>query len=47
MSIHPVPDRVQEGSPNPITTMHAWRETWMRAKNDPDAFWLAEARARV
>ncbi|HCH66518.1 MAG TPA: acetate--CoA ligase [Deltaproteobacteria bacterium] len=47
MSTHPVPSRVQEGSPNPITTMHAWRETWMQAKNDPDAFWLAEAHARV
>jgi len=47
MSIHPVPERVQSGSPNPISSMEAWRAAWLQARNDPDAFWLAEARARV
>jgi acetyl-CoA synthetase len=47
MPVYSVPDRVRADSPNPITSMDAWREAWMRAKNDPDAFWLAETRARV
>ena len=42
-----VPDRVREGSENPITSMDAWRQTWLRSRFDPDAFWLAETRSRV
>ena len=47
MSVRAVPDRVSAGSPNPIASMDAWRTTWLAARNDPDAFWLAEARRRV
>jgi acetyl-CoA synthetase len=42
-----VPARVTEGSPNPITSMDAYRAEWMRAFNDPDGFWLEQTRARV
>ncbi len=43
----PVPERVRAGSPNPITSLAAWREAWLAARNDPDGFWLREAHARV
>ncbi|MCB9738646.1 MAG: acetate--CoA ligase [Deltaproteobacteria bacterium] len=42
-----VPERVRTGSPNPITSLDAWREAWIAAKDDPDAFWLREAKARL
>ena len=47
MSTYAVPERVRTASPNPITSMDAWRETWMRAGNDPDSFWLTETHERV
>ncbi len=43
----PVPAQVVEGSESPIRSLADWREEWLRAANDPDAFWLAEALARV
>ncbi len=42
-----VPARVAADSPNPITSLDAWRERWMAATTDPNGFWLAEAKARV
>jgi len=38
--IHPVPERVAAGSPNPITDLDAYRREYQRAANDPSAFWL-------
>jgi acetyl-CoA synthetase len=45
--LYPVPERVREGATSPITTMDAWREQWLRAKNDPDGFWLSQTRERI
>ena len=45
--VYAVPARVQEGSPNPMTSLDAWRRTWFASQNDPDGFWLAEAKRRV
>jgi len=45
--LHPVPARVQQGSTSAIQTLADWRSAWMDARNDPDAFWLREARARL
>lgn len=42
-----VPARVSEGSPNPISSMEAWRERWLAVRDDPDGAWLAETRANV
>ena len=46
-SIHAVPTRVREGSPNPITDMDGYRETYARAKADPSAFWLGVTQERI
>ena len=35
-----VPARVAEGSTNVAADMDRYRETWQRASNDPDGFWL-------
>ncbi len=43
----PVPERVRTGSTSAITTMDEFRAESMRAANDPDGFWLAQARERV
>ena len=45
--IHPVPTRVWEGSPNPITDMASYRETYDRARADPGAFWLGITQERI
>ena len=45
--LHAVPARVSAGSPNPIASMAAWREAWLAARADPDAFWLDQAHRRV
>ncbi len=45
--LYAVPERVSADSPNPITSLDAWRDTWMRAANDPDAFWLGITRSRL
>ena len=42
-----VPERVSKGSPSTIASMSDWREQWLAAAADPDAFWLAIARERV
>ena len=42
-----VPDRVREGSRSPIRDLHDWRREWLGARNDPDAYWLRETRARL
>ena len=47
LDLHAVPARVRAGSPNPIASMAAWREAWLAARADPDAFWLAQAHQRV
>ena len=46
-SIHPVPSRVREGSPNPITDMHRYREVCAQAEADPSRFWLDVTRERI
>ena len=43
----PVPDRVRDGSTSPIQSLADWRAAWMDARDDPDAFWLREAAARL
>ncbi len=43
----PVPARVRDGSPNPIASLDAWRDAWLAARDDPDGFWLAQARQRL
>src|SRR5262245_26889473 len=35
-----VPDRVRQGSPNPITDLDSWRREVARAAADPDGYWL-------
>ena len=42
-----VPARVAEGSPNPISTLDAWRAQWLAARDDPDGFWLDVARSTL
>ena len=42
-----VPDRVRQGSGSPVQTLDDHRAAWHAARNDPDAFWLAEARSRL
>ncbi|MEY3012381.1 MAG: hypothetical protein RIT45_1116 [Pseudomonadota bacterium] len=42
-----VPARVREGSPNPITSMDAYRREWLAARDDPSGYWLREAKARL
>ena len=44
---HPVPARVRAGSHSPIQTLDDWRRLSMEAQVDPDAFWLAQTRARL
>ena len=43
----PVPARVREGSSSPIQSLADWRAAWMDARDDPDSFWLREAKARL
>jgi len=45
--LHPVPARVREGSPNPIVDLDRYRAIYAEAGNDPDAYWLQQARERV
>ncbi|MDP6933873.1 MAG: acetyl-coenzyme A synthetase N-terminal domain-containing protein, partial [Myxococcota bacterium] len=45
--LHAVPERVREGSPNPIREMSAYRDQAARAQVDPDAFWLGITRSLV
>ena len=45
--LYPVPASVSEGSASPVPTLEAWRETWMRSKNDPDGFWLGVTQERI
>jgi acetyl-CoA synthetase len=42
-----VPDRVSEGSPNPISDMSAYRRMYDKAASDTDAFWLDVTRNRI
>ena len=42
---HVPPARVTEGSPNPITSMDAWHRVRHQEAQDPDAFWVAQARS--
>lgn len=42
-----VPDNVRRNAATPINSLDAWRETWMRAANDPNRFWLTEAQENV
>ncbi len=42
-----VPERVSADSPSSVSSMAAWREQWLRAAADPDAFWLAITRDRI
>ncbi|MFK7990858.1 MAG: acetate--CoA ligase [Sandaracinaceae bacterium] len=42
-----VPSRVKDGAATPITDMDRYRETWTRAQNDPDGFWLGVTKERV
>ena len=43
----PVPARVQQDSPNPISSLAAWREHWLTARDDPDGYWLAETQRSI
>ena len=44
---YPVPDRVREGSLGDVTDLDSWHAACHRAANDPDGFWLAQARQRI
>ena len=37
-----IPERVRDGSHQPITSLDAWREMQQRWANDPNRFWLDE-----
>lgn len=45
--LFPVPERVTQGTPGPFFDLDDWRREWMRAADDPDAFWLGVARRHV
>ena len=45
--LYPVPDRVREGSPNPMTSLDGYRREVAACQNDPDAYWLEQTRRRV
>jgi len=45
--IYAVPARVSQGSDSPLATHDGWRRVREAAINDPDAFWLAQAKARL
>ena len=42
-----VPAHAREGSKSAIQSMDDWRREWLRAWNDPDGYWLAQARSRL
>ena len=42
VNTYQVPERVREGSVQPITTMDAYGAEYARWQSDPDGFWLAE-----
>ncbi|MFK7927468.1 MAG: acetate--CoA ligase [Myxococcota bacterium] len=42
-----VPRRVREGATNQMPTMSAYRQVWSEALDNPDGFWLREARKRL
>jgi acetyl-CoA synthetase len=44
---YPVPERVRVGSPSPLADLDSWRRARERCENDPDGFWLDEARQRL
>ena len=46
-SVFPPSEHVQTGSNNRIRDLDDWRREWLRAQDDPDAFWLAEAHRSV
>jgi len=46
-TVFPVPDRVSSGSPSPVPDLASWRETYLRAQTDPDAFWLGITNERI
>lgn len=45
--LYPVPERVRAGSPSSIPDMNSYRAAWMRARNNPDGFWLAETQNNI
>ena len=47
MSTYPVPPRVREGAATEITDLDRYRETYGRAVDDPDGFWLGVANERI
>ncbi len=44
---YPVPEHTRSGSPNLMPTLDRWRETWLTAAADPDAFFLNLTRSRL
>lgn len=42
-----VPQRVREGAATEIVDLASYREVYAQSVNDPNAFWLAQARQRV
>ncbi len=42
-----IPARVREGSTSSIQTLEDWRREWLRAKDDPDGFWLETTTSRI
>jgi acetyl-CoA synthetase len=47
MTTHDVPARVRENAATPICDLDRYRETWDRAQNDPNGFWLEQTRSRI
>ena len=45
--LYEVPERVRAGSTSPLADMAGWRQQWLDAAADPDAWWLARARSLV
>ena len=45
--LYPVPERVSEHSPSPVSTMAEYRDAWHRAASDPSGFWLEQALKRI
>jgi acetyl-CoA synthetase len=43
----PVPPRVSEGSQSPVPDLNAWRREWLRARSNPNGFWLGVTLERV
>ena len=46
-TLYPVPEHSSRGACTPLSSLARYRDAWSSARDDPDAFWLEEARTGV